>query len=62
MVIATVEQTDGIANLLVTAHWAQRSKVVIVEVVVLLIRVASSAWHRLRREVVVAGKRVGWRR
>jgi hypothetical protein len=57
-----MEQTEVKANLLVTAHWAQRRKVVIVEVVMLLIGVASSAWHRLRRQIVVAGKRVGRRR
>jgi hypothetical protein len=49
------------ANLLVAAHWAQGCEVIIVEVVVLLVGVASSAWHRLRGQVIVAGKRVGWR-
>ena len=48
------------ANLLARG-WTQRSKVVVLKVVVLLLRVATRSWHRVRRQVAVALE-VGGRR
>jgi hypothetical protein len=38
---------------LLASDWADRGKVVVVKVVVVFVRVATSAWHRLRGQTVV---------